>query len=307
MTTKLYSVAISVVVLGVLAAFVKTTSADEKSHATHKNTAVALGTIDVKNGTTDVGVGKAALDPDPTGTSPEATGKIKNSTGAALDDVTIVIKNKGTGTGDVPTAKSAKITQGSNSSSGNFTGVAGGGYKVTIDLGAGGSPAGPIANGNSVDLDLEIDDAGSTPPNDFNVRVTGSVKNKPKGAGSSIHADVGGKFELDSTKIKSKNVLHESWHDRIASRIKNVDTGRSATVFTCQVGLPSGVTISSVTLQDPDNSFNTVSGSTTTIDGLNFTISGFTLSHGDEYEVVVVYSEVPGNSTWLEIEATFPE
>ncbi len=273
---------------------------------TRYNTSIALGTFDVKSGTPSATAEKDALDVDnTTDDTPEAKGSVKNSTDQPLDDIIIIIKNAEEGAGLPPEGAKAKIKNGGETTSGAFVSVPGGKWKVKLNMGGSGE-AKPIAAGATGKLEIELNDTGSSPPDDFKVTVTGSYKNKPKGTGSSVHADVMGKYELDSVKVSRKIVLSEAWNDRIAGMVKNSDSSSSMTSMDLELSLPSGVTISSVTLQDPDDSYNTVSGSSATIDGSVVSVTGFTMTVGDQYELVVVFSEVPGGSIWMEVEGTYP-
>ena len=136
------------------------------------NMAVALGTFEIRSGTSGSKIDKAALDVDNTpGTpSPEAKGDIKNQTGRTLDDVTIVIENSSSGTGDPPQGSEARISYGSGSESAGFSALPGGGYKATIAFDGGNGGISGLPDGNTATVDIELSTSGTTPQASFSSR-----------------------------------------------------------------------------------------------------------------------------------------
>ena len=253
------------------------------------NNSIAMGVQELTNKTTVSTWDKGAIS---VGQNPEMKGKVRNKTGAPIDDITIKIENHGAGAGSPPTAVCATVKGGGNSSASGY--FSGGMATINFGDGTGGSP-GPLADGNSFELELELSDQGTEPPTDFKVKITASVKDKPKGSG--VHADFYGWFNLDTGTPGLTKELLVHGHDRIAVRIKNVDETYAIQEITGTMTLPGGLIIAAVHLQDPDNDFNAVPGASISVTQSSFQITGIALAAADNYELVVVLSGSPGAET----------
>ena len=269
------------------------------------NNAVVMGTVELKTGTAKVAFDKAALDVSGAQNTPEATGKIKNKTGQPITDVTIQIRNKGTGTGNAPLGGTVTITEGAKKSTGTFTVMPNSvtnESETTVDFSTGNTPIGSLGIDHEATIDIELTDDGSEPPSEFEIRLTASKK-APKG--STNDADIMGAYKLRSSITLIKQTLLENWHDRVVAFVENTDTRDHLVQLQGTLDLPPGFAINDAVLQDPVSEFNTVPGVTTTITGSQFTLNGFDLAPGAKYEIVVVFSAAPQTSTSLTLQATF--
>ena len=293
---------VAVVACVAVGCFVET----EAGSSPQRNSAVLMGTVNLPGGSTARAFDRSTLDVDATANTPEIKGKIKNKTGQKMGDVRVTIRNKGAGTGSPPVGSSVTISNSNGSSTATFTAATSGGGWVADVAFDGGGGIGDLENDHEADVDIEVSDAGTAPPNDFDVKLTPSVPAKPKG--TSYHADFMTAFDFRANRTQMKQSVDDNYHDRIATFVENHDHSRSMTALSGTLTLLPGRSLNSVYVQDPENSFSAVSGVVTNITGAKtFTMTGMGLAKGKKYELVLVFDAAPQGDTALSLTATFAE
>jgi hypothetical protein len=260
--------------------------------------AVQLGNFNFTGGTVTKTVDTNAITP---GEGDEMVGSITNSTGSPIDDVTVSVSRDGA-THSAPTSDGETTVtdlQGSGSSSQNNSATSEG-FTANIQLGQQGG-ASVIPNQGTSSLGIDVSSAGSGAM--LKVSATPSVRNKP--TGTQHHADLLLRFKASESAPGALHALTHPFHDRAAMLIKNDGTNDIVSLSgTCQ--LPSGISLSSVHLQNPSSSFSQVPGTSVQITGNSFAITGFTsLQSAMTYEIVTVFSAAPQSLYKISIEAEY--
>ncbi len=222
--------------------------------------------------------------------TPEVLFTIKNDTNRPIDDITVTVLAQGTN-GTPPTVGKIKVKEGDKVVEEESGGTPDNrGETATLNFGGGGPQ--PLPSGNTYKGgSIEIDNVGTASTLIF--RYTASSKDKPKATG--FHADRMADFDFESSRTSHRNVVDDTSHDRIAAYVKNTDVTRTITQLTGTVALPAGVTLSDVILEDPITGFDPVVGVTQSMSGSTFTLTGLTLTAGNSYDLVLVFSTPAGN------------
>jgi len=230
--------------------------------------------------------------------SPEVVGKVVNRTGIAIDGLAIFVSNSGKGEGGVPEARSAEVTTPAGTERAAFRNVAGG-WLATVPF---PGKHGALPDDGAADLSLEIASAGEGPPSRFRVSISPTLRDRPRGSRRS--ADYHDRFELSREQPKLMRVSSRNWFDGGATRVKNAGAAGAMTSIAGLVRPPPELRVTAVHLVDPE-SRKPVRRARTELDGDEFTVRGFRLAPGDEYEVVIVYSEPPRAQLSYELEGRF--
>ncbi len=231
-----------------------------------------------------------AIDVQTSPDTPEVLFTIKNDTGRPIDDITVTVIAKGSN-GTLPVVGKIKVKEGGKKVENESEGTTDNrGETATLDFGGAGPPSLPRGNtykGGSI----EINSVGSSSSLIF--KYTASSKDKPKGTG--FHGDRMADFDFNTSQTSHRNVVDDASHDRIAAAVKNTDVTRNLIQLTGTVSLPAGVTLSDVILEDPVTGFDPVPGVTSSVSGSSFTLGGFSLTAGNGYDLVLVFSAAAGN------------
>jgi len=240
-------------------------------------------------------------------------GKIVNDLGRDMEDLTITVTGDKAATGPpvkTPPSSSGGSTVSRPSGNGSVTGsnsttASNDGFSTTVDFGqAGNGNVGPVGNGDTINVSIDIAGAGTA--SDINVKYTPSVGDKPKN--SSLHADALQVAELTTGRPGVVLGLDAPGNDRASVYVTNEEKPGNASLveISGDCGLPGGISLTNVYLQNPSINFNEPTGTSITITGNKFSITGFTpLPSSETYEVVCVFSGVPGDGYKVTIDGTF--
>lgn len=258
-----------------------------------RRTAASMGTVELKGGSVKVEFAGAALS---AGGTVNITGVVKNSNSGTVKygDLTVSVTGK-----DYPTAGSpppSPVPPDMNSS----TLTKSGDPNPNTDTGPASVPNGEQTHHESLPggdmsvndtLTLDIDMTGIGNAGTVVVTITPSAPNKP--AGSGVHADVVESWEIEGGRPGGTHVCSWTTHDRVVTQVINVDARDAIVGLSGSVGFPggSGLGLSSVSLQDPDNSHASLGSVSVT--GNNYTITGLNLGTSRRAELVAVFSGTP--------------
>jgi hypothetical protein len=249
---------------------------------------IPMGTTEMKGGSTKIGeVDPAVCNSD--GTT-NATGILKNK----IDNVTVtdldITIQKGTATSLV-LAGNPPI---------NVTFDAG---KAHADYAAGGG----LTNN---DQGYEVKGLkGDADQNDGNIVINVTPSSKSTILGSVVNCNILAAYRFSAMSDLTRNGISELHHGAALAMIYNEDrSGATLTEIAGTVSFPgASANLTAVHLLDEDGDL--ISGASVSLNGLQFTISGFTALQEDDFvRVVMVFSEpLDGAPMRAQIQATFQQ
>lgn len=238
---------------------------------------VTLGTLDLPGGTTSSGnVDGNAV----SANSNAISGTLCNKTNTSISDITVTVKRVGA-IGAAPTFTGVAFENTSISSSTTPSATAtGDGYTQTLNF------ATPVPNNGCKVFTIQ----GINCATDVTCSFTPSHS---YGAGGKATLMTRYEFRTSTT---STTQTTEAAHDRVAFEVTNLDNRREIIGLSGQVTFLDGTgpSLSNVVLQDVQNGYAGVPGSSVTVTGNTFNISNFNpLDEAGIYWIVAVFTSNP--------------
>lgn len=259
---------------------------------------VVLGNFSLSGGTVTKEVSTGAINP-----GSKLVGQITNSSNVELDDVTFEVHKVGDNSSPPQHGGSTNVSNGNAHSEGSSENT-NEGTKSNVQFG-GTAGVPPMKVNATSNFSIPIDDPGTGQI--VRVRITPSEKPGP----GSEHADVLAGIAFTSAKIGGSSRLIAPYHDRGSLLLSNQEPrgsgGMSIFSFSGTCQLPSGVGLSSVTLLDPSNPPNTVSGAIIDLNGNAFTISNLSMQPGLTYKLVTIFTSAPSSAYMVTLQAEFAD
>lgn len=238
---------------------------------------VTLGTLDLQGGTTTSG----AVDGNAVSANSNAiSGTLCNKTNTSINDITVTVKRVGT-SGATPTFTGVAFENTSIASSTTPSATAtGDGYTQTLNF------ASPVPNNGCKVFTIQ----GITCATDVTCSFTPSHS---YGAGG--EATLMSRYDFRASTTTTTQTT-EAAHDRVAFEVTNLDNRREIIELSGEVSFldGTGVSVSSVVLQNVQNGYSAVPGTSVSVNGNTFSITGFDpLDESGIYWVVVILTSNP--------------